>query len=88
MTRDHVLDEILLVLADHFEAARPNRVCYFSCKSAEEFEPLRECFAWMVAEGFAGSTYTGQSWLVRLTPEGYRHLKPRIDAIRAMPIAQ
>ena len=50
-TRDEVLDEILLGLADEFEAGNPHwRTLEPSCP--EEFEPLRECIADMIAEGW------------------------------------
>ena len=82
-TRDEILDEMLLNLADGFESGN-RTVRTFSVSSVEEYEPLRECFAWMVAEGFARSFPTPQCWMVSLTPEGYKHFKPRIDALRAL----
>jgi hypothetical protein len=68
MTREQVLDEILLGLADEFEAGNRNGR-WFAPSCLEEFEPLRECFACMVADGFAWGLPTGKVWIVRLTPE-------------------
>jgi len=43
MTQDEVLDEILLGLADEFEAGN-RHFRTFSHSSPEEYEPLRECY--------------------------------------------
>jgi hypothetical protein len=80
-TKDEIRDQIILGLADSFEAGNPHGQFIEHDKSCpEEFEPLRECLVEMIAEG----------WLARsplklycLTPAGYRHFKPRIQALRA-----
>jgi hypothetical protein len=83
MTREQILDEILPGLADEFEAGNRNGR-WFTPSNAEEFEPLRECFAELVAEELALSFVTPQPmYIVKLTPAGYLKLKPRIDALRA-----
>jgi hypothetical protein len=46
-----ILDEVLLPLADQFEAGKPNRWCIFSPGEINEYEKVRECVAEMVAEG-------------------------------------
>lgn len=59
-TKDEVLDEILLGLADEFEAGNLHgRTFEPSCP--EEFEPLRECLADMIAEGSGGGCPLGDA---------------------------
>ena len=80
-TRDEVLDEILLGLADEFEAGNPHwRTLEPSCP--EEFEPLRECSADMIAEGWL--TQRRPFKTCNLTPAGYRNFRPRIQALRTL----
>jgi hypothetical protein len=80
-TKDEVLDEILLGLADEFEAGNPHGRTYEpSCP--EEFEPLRECLAEMISEGLLAQRRPFK--IYNLTPAGYRNLKPRIQALRAL----
>jgi hypothetical protein len=80
-TKDAVLDEILLGLADEFEAGNPHgRTFEPSCP--EEFEPLRECLADMIAEGWLAQRRPFN--IYNLTPAGYRNFKPRIQALRAL----
>jgi hypothetical protein len=84
MTSEQILDEVLPGLADEFEAGN-QKGRWFTPSNAEEFEPLRECFAGLVAEDLARSFVTPQPmYIVRLTPAGYRKFKPRIDALRAL----
>ena len=64
-TKEEVLDEILLGLADNFEAGNPH-VREFAPSCREEFEPLRECLAEMIAEG----------WLMQLHPAKLYCLTP------------
>jgi hypothetical protein len=81
ITKDEVFDEILLGLADEFEAGNPHgRTFEPSCP--EEFEPLRECLADMIAEGWL--TQKRPFKIYNLTPVGYRNLRPRIQALRAL----
>jgi hypothetical protein len=80
-TKDEVLNEILLGLADEFEAGNPHGRTYEpSCP--EEFEPLRECLAEMISEGLLAQRCPFK--IYNLTPAGYRNLKPRIQALRAL----
>lgn len=80
-TKDEILDQILLGLADEFEAGK-HQGRFINPSSPEEFEPLRECIAEMEAEGWLTRAYRGVAHY--LTPEGYRHFKPRIQALRAL----
>jgi hypothetical protein len=85
MTQEQILDEILPGLADEFEAGN-QKGRWFTPSNSAEFEPLRECFAMLVAEDLARSFVTPQPmYIVKLTPEGYRKFKPRIDALRSLP---
>ena len=80
-TKEEVLDEILLGLADEFEAGNPHGRTYEpSCP--EEFEPLRECLAEMVADGWLAQRR--QFKIYKLTPAGYSHYKARVQALRAL----
>jgi hypothetical protein len=80
-TKDEILGEILLGLADEFEAGNPHgRTFEPSCP--EEFEPLRECLAEMIAEGWLAQRRPLR--IYNLTPSGYRNFKPRIQALRAL----
>lgn len=83
MTHEQILDEILPGLADEFEAGN-QKGRWFTPSSAEEFEPLRECFAMLAAEDLARSLVTPQPmYIVKLTPTGYLKFKSRIDWLRA-----
>jgi hypothetical protein len=82
MTHDEILDSILLPLADEFEAG--NRRGRAIDSASTESEPLRKCVATLIAEGsitefMIASQRTG---MYRLTAEGYRKYKPRIDSLR------
>jgi|HubBroStandDraft_4_1064222.scaffolds.fasta_scaffold2320161_1 hypothetical protein len=80
-TTSEILNELLLPLADEFEAGNPHgRTFDPSCP--EEFEPLRECLADLIAEGWLAQR--GPFKIYVLTPDGYRNLKPRINALRAL----
>ncbi len=83
MTREEVLDEILPGLADEFEAGN-RRFRTFKPSSAEEFEPLRECLAMLIAEGSLVDFQKSRSY--QFTPAGYAKYKSRIDALRAVPL--
>lgn len=80
-TKDEVLDAILLGLADEFEAGNPHGRTY-EPSSPEEFEPLRECLAEMISEGWLARRRPFK--IYNLTPLGYRNLKTRIQALRAL----
>jgi hypothetical protein len=80
-TNNEILDEILPGLADEFEAGNPHgRTFAPSCP--EEFQPLRECLADMIAEGWL--TQRRPLKIYSLTPAGYRNFRPRIQALRAL----
>jgi hypothetical protein len=80
-TKDEIPDEILLGLADEFEAGNPHgRTFEPSCP--EEFEPLRECLAEMIAEGWLAQRRPFKIYCI--TADGYRNFKLRIQALRAL----
>jgi hypothetical protein len=81
MKESEVLDSILLNLADVFEGGDSHRFATIEPSSVEEYEPLRECIAGMVAEG---SLLNYMKGCYRLTPAGYAKYKPRISALRAL----
>jgi hypothetical protein len=81
MTHEQVLDEILPGLADEFEAGN-RHFRYFNPSSVEEYEPLRECLATLVAEGSLIDFLKTGSY--QFTPAGYKKYKPRIDALRTL----
>lgn len=79
-TFEQILDEILPGLADSFEAGnRHFREIRHS--SLEDFEPLRECLAILVAEGSLIDFVKSASF--QLTAQGYAKYKPRLEALRA-----
>lgn len=82
MTHEQILDEILPGLADEFEAGN-RKFRYFKPSSVEEFEPLRECLAQLVAEGSLVDFLKTGSY--HFTPAGYAKYRPRIDALRSLP---
>ncbi len=67
MTRNEILAIILPSLIDEFEAGNKHGRT-FSPSSAEEYEPLRECLAAMIAEG---SLTREHGKIYRLTNAGY-----------------
>jgi hypothetical protein len=81
MTREQVLDEILPGLADEFEAGN-RKFRYFKPSCVEEYEPLRECLAVLVAEGSLIDYLKTGSY--HFTSAGYAKYKPRIDALRSL----
>jgi len=82
MTKREILDQILLGLADQFEAGK-GHVRTYAPSCAQDYEPLRECVAELVAEGSLADFRKTNSY--SLTPAGYLKYKPRIDALRVMP---
>jgi hypothetical protein len=85
MTQDEILGSILLPLADEFEAGnRRGRV-----PASTEYEPVRKCLATLMAEGSLTEFQieSQKTGMYRLTNEGYRKYKPRIDALRMLPPA-
>lgn len=85
MTESEVLDNILLNLADSFESGNSQRYSTFEPSSVEEYEPLRECIAGMIAEG---SLLNYMQGCYRLTSAGYAKYKARISALRALGSAK
>jgi hypothetical protein len=83
MTDNGILDGLLLSLADLFESQISNRVVTLEHSTPEEFEPVRECKATLVAEGSA-INFQGTGGL-RFTPAGYAKYKSRVDALRTLP---
>ncbi len=82
MTKDQVLDKILPGLGDEFEAGNRSYRS-FKPSSPEEYEPLRECLAALVAEGSLIDFNKMGGY--QFTRAGYQKYKPRIDALRALP---
>jgi hypothetical protein len=76
-----LLDSVILSLADQFEAGNRKWVT-IEPASAEEYEPLRQCMAKLVAEGSA-STPVGITGAYQLTKEGYSQYEARITALRS-----
>jgi len=81
MTKHEVLDEILPTLADEFESGN-RRFRTFAPSSSEEFEPLRECLATLIAEGSLMDFLKTKSY--QLTGAGYLKYKGRIEVLRAL----
>lgn len=81
MTNDRILDEILPTLADEFESGN-RRFRTFAPSSPEEFEPLRECLATLIAEGSIIDFLKTKSY--QLTGTGYLRYKDRIGVLRAL----
>lgn len=80
-----ILDEILLPLADQFEAGIPSRWQPIEPASAEEYEPLRQCLAGLMAEGSITQPADSRAKIYQLTAKGYLTYKTRIAALRAIP---
>jgi hypothetical protein len=74
------LDQVLLPLADQFEAGKPNRVCTFAPGDVTEYERLRECLAELAAEGSV--IRKGNSF--QFSASGYAKYLPRIKALRVL----
>jgi hypothetical protein len=82
MDQTKILDALLRPLADLYEGG--NRGWQpIEAASAEEFEPLRELLAKLVAEGsLIREPHVPK--LYRLTDKGYSTYKARIAALRAL----
>lgn len=80
MTIDEVWDKFLLPLADVFESGN-RRFVGSGDLDIETFEPVRECLAMKIAEGWL-TDFDGIG-AYRLTAAGYARYKPRIDFLRA-----
>jgi len=78
---NEILNTVLRTLADQFEAGN-RHFATFEPSSVEEYGPLRECLAGLIAEGSV-SNYAGMGGY-RFTPPGYDKYKSRIAALRAL----
>lgn len=76
-----ILDQVLLPLADQFEAGNPHHWYSFKPGHVTEYEGLRECMAELVAEG---SVLRNSAGLFRFSQSGYAKYLPRIKALRAL----
>jgi hypothetical protein len=76
-----VLNDLLLPLADQFEAGDPNGLP-LAPSSVDESEPFKECLAELVAEGWLASCRQKNHY--KLTRDGYVHFEPRRNALRTM----
>ena len=82
-TKEQILHDILLSLADEFEAGNLHGRSIEADKACpEEFEPLRECLADIISEGWVRQMRGFPIYY--LTSEGYRHFKPRIQVLRTL----
>ena len=75
-----ILDQLLLPLADQFEAGNPNHSYSFRT-DIPQYEALRECLAVLVAEGSVLRDFAGH---FQFTKEGYTRYLPRVKALRAL----
>ena len=75
------LTEILLPLAEQFEADNPRGLALEPAR-AEESEPLKECLAELIAEGWLTPCCPLNHY--KLTKEGYQHFEPRLRALRTL----
>jgi len=75
-----ILDQVLLPLADQFEAGNPHRYS-FKPGHVTEYEGLRECMAELVAEG---SVLRNSAGLFQFSQGGYAKYLPRIKALRTL----
>jgi hypothetical protein len=82
ISESDILDQMLLPLADIFEAGN-TKMYDVRPSCSEEYEPLRECLAGLIAEGSLSDFDGTKSY--RLTPNGYTKYKDRIRALRTLP---
>lgn len=75
------LDQVLIPLADQFEAGKRNHWYSFKPGEVTEYEGLRECLAELVAEG---SVLKHPSERFQFSDSGYRKYIHRIRALRAI----
>jgi hypothetical protein len=76
-----ILDQVLLPLADQFEAGNPNRWYSFKPGAVDEYEKLRECMGELVAEGSVLRDFAGH---FQFSKSGYAKHLGRIKALRAL----
>jgi hypothetical protein len=75
------LTELLLPLAEEFEAGNPRGIA-LELASTKEPELLKECLAELIADRWL--TQCHSSNLYKLTEEGYQHFEPRLRALRVL----
>ncbi|MFZ1203830.1 MAG: hypothetical protein WA369_10940 [Candidatus Acidiferrales bacterium] len=76
-----VLTELLLPLAERFEAGDPDGL-KLEASRPEAFWPLRECVAELLEERWLTAGRLSDHY--RLTEEGYRHFGPRLHALQTL----
>ena|SRR5271163_408787 len=76
-----VLNEILLPLADQYEAGNPNGLQLAPAK-VDDSLAFKECLAELGSEGWL--TPCRQLDHYKLTHDGYVHFEPRLNALRTM----
>jgi hypothetical protein len=76
-----MLDQVLLPLADQFEAGNSNHWYSFNISQITDYESLRECLAELVAEGSVLRDYSGR---FQLSQTGYAKYGARIKALRTL----
>jgi len=80
-----VLTTILLPLAEEFEGESRHGLA-LEPLCAEESEPLKECLAELIAEGWLAHCCPSNRY--KLTKEGYQHFEPRLRALRILGYPQ
>jgi hypothetical protein len=81
-----VLNEILLPLADQYEAGNPNGLP-LPPANLDDSQAFKECLAELGSEGWLAPCFQLDHY--KLTHDGYVHFEPRLHALRTMknPIA-
>ena len=75
-----ILDQLILPLADQFEAGNPNH--WYSFRTdVPQYEQLRGCLAALVAER---SVLRDSAGHFQFTKEGYAKHLPRVKALRTL----
>jgi hypothetical protein len=76
-----VLNEILLPLAEQYEAGNPNGLP-LAPANVDDSQAFKECLAELGSEGWL--TPCRQLDHYKLTRDGYVHFEPRLHALRTM----
>ncbi|MGH9736899.1 MAG: hypothetical protein ACRD8A_20205 [Candidatus Acidiferrales bacterium] len=82
-TKEQVLNDVLLSLADNFESDSPFWIT-IKQDSPNEFEPQRGCLTEMFSEGWLDRNGTPSRPVYKLTRAGYKHFQPQICALRVL----
>ena len=77
-----LLDQVLLSLAEQFEARGPEYWCSFNPENVTESEQLRECIAELLAEGSIRSNHSAERF--QFSRSGYLTYQSRIQALRGL----